>query len=128
MAPNWLASLVPKLRALEAENTQLRDTVTSLTDEKLRLQDRMDAAVQDRSRMWDLLHKSIDEMKIAYQMHVNQSWQRQGGGVPYPDAPHLPPAAVPKPPSSEPIGRRRMLPSEAVAREADRFIESVIKP
>jgi hypothetical protein len=108
---------------LEAENLKLQEAVMELTNEKLRLQDRLDTVIEDRKQLWDLMRKSIDEMKIAYQSHINMQWQKQGAGVPYPEAPHLPASAVPVEQSHEPIGRRgRMLPSEAQNRAAMEFV------
>jgi hypothetical protein len=113
-----------RTQELEAENARLIEAVSELTQEKLRLQDRLDAALADRQRLWDLTSQSIDEMKLAYQSHINVQWQKQGGGTPYPDAPHLPAHMVPKEQSHEPVGRRgRMLPSEAVQRASREFIQ-----
>jgi hypothetical protein len=109
--------------------TQLEDTIRELTNEKLRLQDRLDAALEDRKQLWNLMQQSIDEMKIAYQSHINVQWQKQGANPPYPDAPHLPPNAVPPQQGNEPVGRRgRMLPSEAVQRATVDFLHKAFGP
>lgn len=107
----WLGSLF-RSRELAA----LREANRELQQEKLSLQDRLDAVYEDRAKLWQLVQSSIEGERTAYQMHVNAQWQRQSGTVPYPDAPHLPAHAVPKIQTGEPVGRRgRMLPSEMVA-------------
>jgi hypothetical protein len=109
---------------LQAELDQVRDAYTKQATQNTILEDRLDAALADKSRMWDLMSRSIEEMKISYQMHINVAWQKQSGGVPYPSAPHLPESAVPKEHSTEPAGRRE-LPSEAIARRTNAFLERV---
>jgi hypothetical protein len=123
MVISWFLRLFPPFRWLEAEARALREDHARITAENLRLQDRLDAAREDRDRLWETMQESLRGERTAYQMHVNQSWQRQGGGVPYPDAPHLPVASIPKQ-GSEPVGRQgRILPSEAVARRTAEYIE-----
>lgn len=119
--------LFPAFRAIEQERAELRDTVQQLAQEKLRLEDRLDGVVQDRQRLWDLVQETLRGERTAYQMHINMSLQRQGAGVPYPDAPHLPPNSVPKD-GTEPIGRRgRILPSEAVHRATMQVINDMFR-
>jgi hypothetical protein len=84
----WLLSLFPLFRQLQTECARL-------TTDKLVLQDRLDAALEDRSKLWDLTRECINNERTAFQMQINAQWQKQGFGAPYPDAPHLPPAAVP---------------------------------
>lgn len=118
----WLSRITGYGRELRDENTRLLDEVQSLSGQVLVLQDRLDAALEDRSKMWTLMERSIDEMKIAYQAHINVAWQKQGHGVPYPDAPQIPHSAV-VPINQEPI-RRRELPSEAVAKATNQFFRT----
>jgi hypothetical protein len=107
---NWLRSWLPRQRELE----RLRETVETLTREKLVLEERLLASQDERTRLWALFDKAIDGERAAYQMHVNLSMQRQGAGVPYPEAFHIPPASIPNSPG-EAIGRKgRVLPSEMV--------------
>lgn len=106
----------------------LREENGRLEQEKLSLQDRLDAALEDRAKLWHLVQESLGEERKAYQMHVNQAWQRQFGTLPYPDAPHVPPHATLKPASGEPVGRRgRILPSEMVAQAKRTFVENQLK-
>jgi hypothetical protein len=120
--------LFPAFRALEQEAKALREDHARLTTDVLLLQDRLDAARDERCKLWEMTQECLRGERSAYQMHVNQSWQRQGAGVPYPDAPHLPPSAVPKQVSAgEAAGRKgRMLPSEAVARRTEEFLTSLV--
>lgn len=123
----WILRLFQAFRDLEGERdhtvTVLREELQHITTEKLILQDRLDAMAEDRSRMWSLMEKSIEEMKISYQSHINVQWQKQGFGAPYPDAPQIPHHAVP-PANQEPITRRE-LPSEAQARITSNFYRSM---
>lgn len=105
-----LFSWLPRQREVE----QLRETVDILTREKLVLEERLLAAQEERTRVWALFDKAIEGERAAYQMHVNLSLQRQGAGVPYPEAFHIPPSSIPNTPG-EAIGRKgRVLPSEVV--------------
>ena len=128
MAVNWFERLFPSVRALESELAQVREALREMTQEKLLLQDRLQGARVEREKLWDMVHEALHRERTAYQMHINQSWQRMGAGIPYPEAPHIPPQAVPKPPGSEPVGRQgRILPSEAVAQRTAEFLQSFIK-
>lgn len=123
----WFLRLFPQFRALESDRdarlAEVRESAQELQQQVLLLQDRLDAAQSDRGRMWDLMEKSIEEMKIAYQMHVNVQWQKQGQGKPYPDAPGLPEHAVPKQ-NVDPVVPRSMLPSEAARLATKQFMEA----
>lgn len=120
--------LFSPFRELEADYDALTEEHSRLTQEKLLLQDRLDAAQLDRDRLWSMTSEALAGERSAYQAHINQAWQRVGGGIPYPDAPHLPASAVPKEQSTEPIGRRgRMLPSEAVQQRTSEYIESLAR-
>ena len=120
--------LFPSVRELESDAASLREANQDLQQEKLRLQDRLEAAIADRNRLWDMTQECLRGERSAYQMHVNQSWQRQGAGIPYPDAPHLPPHSVPREQSLEPVGRQgRLLPSEAIARRTSDFINALVQ-
>jgi hypothetical protein len=124
MTFNWARRWFRQLRAIETECDQLRETVASLQNEKLRLEDRLVAAQQDRDRLWESFQQSLQGERTAYQLHINMSLQRMGGGVPYPDAPHLPQHAVPEA-SNEPLGRRgRVLMSEVLAQRTDEVMRS----
>lgn len=120
MAFEGLLRWFPRFRAIETERDQLRESVVSLQNEKIRLEDRLVAAQQDRDRLWESFQQSLQGERTAYQLHVNASFQRMGGGVPYPDAPHIPEHLVPTP-STEPMGRRgRVLMSEVLRQMTDR--------
>lgn len=124
MAFSWLLQYLPEYRALWTELEELRGNYATLLTEKLRLQDRLDATVEDRTKLWDTMQECLRGERASYQMHVNQSWQRMGAGVPYPDAPHMAASA-----SAEggAIGRKGpVLPSEAVAKRTEQFVNSLI--
>ena len=120
--------LFAAFRAIEAELVAVRESHAQLASQKLLLEDRLNAAQEERERIWLLTQEALRGERMAYQSHVNLSWQKMGGGTPYPDAPHLPPAAVPQPDSHEPVGRQaRVLPSEIVARETRKFMQAYIR-
>src|SRR5690349_460077 len=52
MAPKWVMRLFPAVQSLEAENATWRESLQQLTNEKLLLQDRLDAAIDERARVW----------------------------------------------------------------------------
>lgn len=93
----WFLRLFSRFRQLEAiehDETELRNLrrqVDVLQNENTRLQDRMDAVIEDRSRMWDMLGRATKSMETSYQALANIQWQRTNGTIPYPDAPHLKP-------------------------------------
>jgi hypothetical protein len=115
---HWLLRLFSDYREKER-------TIDELQRQNLMLQDRLDAALEDRSRLWSLMEKSIDEMKIAYQMHINAQWQKQGNGKPYPEAPGIHEAQLSK--NMDPVVPRQMLPSEAVRLATSKFIQDYLK-
>lgn len=120
--------LFAQYRALEDELETLRAQHARVSQDNILLQDRLDAAREDRDRLWTITQQCLEGERTAYQAHINQAWQRHGGGIPYPDAPHLPASAVPKEQSTEPIGRRgRVLASEAVQQKTSEFIESLAR-
>jgi len=123
MDRDFLIRFFPEYRRVHAELEALREDHARLTQENLRLQDRIDTLAADRSRLWDTMQESLRNERTAYQMHINQTWQRMGGGVPYPEAPHLSPGTIPDPASAEPMGRRRILASEAVKQRQNEFIQ-----
>lgn len=115
----WLRKLFPFF-----EVELLREANAQLEREKLSLEDRLDAALEDRTKLWHLVEESLQGERTAYQMHVNAAWQRQSGTIPYPNAPHIPPHTLPKHSPGEPVGRRgRMLASEMVAQATRSFVE-----
>jgi hypothetical protein len=118
-----LDKVTEEYQAVVAERDQLRDTVATLQGQNLRLEDRLVAAQQDRDRLWESFQQSLQGERTAYQLHINMSMQRQGAGVPYPDAPHIPEHLTPAPSNGEPIGRRgRMLMSEVLRQATDQAV------
>jgi len=118
----WLLKLFGEYRRLLDEVSQLRREYSSLTAQSLALQDRMDAVLEDRTRIWSILEQSMAGERTAYQAHINMAWQKQMAGIPYPEAPHMAEASVPQPQSGDPVLRRR-LPSEIVAERTNSFFE-----
>jgi cell division septum initiation protein DivIVA len=115
-----LERVTQECRELEAERDQLRETVALLQSQNVRLEDRIVSAQQDRDRLWQSFQESLHAERTAYQLHINMSMQRQGAGVPYPDAPHIPEHLAPAPSNGEPVGRRgRMLMSEVIRQATD---------
>lgn len=120
-----LLSLIPQYRRLEhqiasltSDLTVLRESHAELEREKLRLQDQLEAAREDKSELWKMTHEAINAERASYQMHVNRAWVEHGFGPPYPEAP----APPPRPPVPAPTPRP-MFPSERAARETLKFIK-----
>lgn len=115
--------LFRQYRALEADIEIVREANRSLVQENARLLDRVDAAIEDRKQVWETLQVALKSMETSYQAHINAAWQRQNGGIPYPEAPHLPPNSVPKQQPNELVGRgARMLPSQMVAQRTQDYL------
>lgn len=118
-----LDKVTQEYRDVAAERDQLRETVSVLQAQNLRLEDRFVAAQQDRDRLWQSFQESLQGERAAYQLHINMSMQRQGAGVPYPDAPHIPEHLAQAASNSEPVGRRgRMLMSEVLRQATDQTL------
>lgn len=109
---------------LIAANSELDRVAKSLQETvaaKSMLEDRLSAALEDRSRLWGLVETSIAGERTAYQSGLNLQWQKEGFGAPYPDAPQMPPHRVHQPvPDS--IVPRPMTGSERMAAGTRDFI------
>lgn len=121
----WLLSRSAEYRALREDRDRLREALQSVTTEKLMLQDRLDSTLADRDKLWDMAQQCISQERVSYQMQINAQWQKQGFGAPYPDAPKLPPNALPSN-DHGPIGSRPEMPSAGVARANAEFIRSIV--
>jgi hypothetical protein len=122
---DWLLGLFPQVSELRSDCVKLRDALNETTLEKLRLQDRLDAAVEDRHKLWAMTTEAISNERTAYQMGINVQWQRQGFGSPYPDAPKLPSAVVPQPGGTSGRSMPEM-PSSAVRRATSEFLQEYV--
>lgn len=112
------------LQAAMEELVSERDSLTTERDSLLR---QLETATSDRTQMWEMVNKALEGERTAYQMHINASWQKQGGGVPYPAAPSLAPNAVPVKQEPGPVGRTaRVLPSQLVRQRTNDFISGVL--
>lgn len=85
---NWLKTPVMLVAELRTQVEEVGAANQELQQENLRLQDRLDACLEDRSNLWGMLKIAEAEKDKAYQMHINQAWQGKTGTVPYPSAPH----------------------------------------
>jgi hypothetical protein len=128
----WFLNLFPGFRALsnelvaeQDEVARLREELQATTTEKLILQDRMDAVLNDRGNLWEMVKEAIANERISYQMHVNVQWQKEGRSAPWPDAPQMPHRSVPQN-NQDPIGRKPF-PSEAVAQQTRSFIADYVE-
>jgi len=117
-----VAELNARLETAESDLAAARDEVQRLTVECDRLQDRLDAALQDRQNLWDVTQEALRGERTAYQMSINAQWQQRGFGAPYPEAPQIPPGSAPQK-VEDPIIPRRELPSERQSRAARHFAE-----
>jgi hypothetical protein len=121
--------LFSAFRNLEADRDSqvivLREALQQETQRAMLLQDRLESAQNERVELWGMVRECVNGERISYQAHINASWQKQGHGVPYPDAPQIPAHAVPQEQNTDPIARRAF-PSEAMARQTSRFIHSLV--
>jgi hypothetical protein len=113
----WFLSLFAQFR-------HLAEQMNSATTEKLILQDRLDALMNDRAELWRLLERTLEGERTAYQCQLNVQWQQKGFGAPYPDAPKLDSNSV-QPHGGGTAGRPMMeSPSQRMARYTEDFIRS----
>lgn len=116
------------LESIEVDQVELAATkraLAEIAEENQKLQDRLDDCIHDRAQMWGLLNRSIEAMQTSYQAHVNLTWQRQNGGIPYPDAPHLPqqPAVGEELPANTYGRRSRVSSSELIAARTQSYLK-----
>lgn len=135
----WFLRLFPQFRTLElTQSAELDETQIALeqalverdnaVNDRERLQLLLEAAQDDRAKLWELVSQSITEERRAYQMHVNMSMQKQGAGVPYPDAPSIPVASLPKPQRGGYAGGHPIMrPSDLVRRGTKAYIRQVVE-
>ncbi len=119
----WLLRIFPSLRRLSAEVELLRSANQQLQQENLQMQDRLDAAMEDRKQLWTMTRESSAAKDYAYQTQINHLIQREGGGTPYPDAHSLPENVIPHDKDTTPIARR-MMPGEIARLRTEKFIRS----
>jgi hypothetical protein len=127
---NLLERLIVWLRRCwdRSEVQTLRAELQREQNTALLLQDRLDAAIGERSKLWDMLRESIGNERASYQMHINVEWQKRGFGAPYPDAPHIPPALEPqKQDGAQHTSGRRTTPSGAVRDATANFIREYVR-
>lgn len=113
---------------LRTELEDLREANQNLTTDKLLLQDRLESAIGDKEHLWATTNRAMEGERYAYQTMVNHAIQKNGGGIPFPDAHALPPAEIRKPQLPGPIGRSsRMLPSEMAHRATSQFVREFVE-
>ena len=121
---NEQSSLWKLTREAQAERDTAQEGYLREQQERIRTQDRLDSAIQDREQLWGLVKESLAGERFALQTQVNHANQKTGAGIVYPDAHSLPMHAVPKQQESGPVGRAgRMMPSQAAAQATTRALE-----
>lgn len=122
----WFLRLFARYRNLEALHTEelnnVRQALLESEQQALLLQDRLDAAIEDRNRTWELVKESLAGERKALHMQINEAWGLKYGTTPYAGDPHLPTAAQRKQNEPGPIGPRRELPSQRIARATEEFV------
>ena len=112
MILRWLA-LIPAVARLLADLEQAHT-------EKLVLQDRLAAAENDRSRVWDEMQSARAAERQCLHMLINIEYQRHYGIAPYPDDPKLPPSTNTGGPPSV-----RMTASQAVEAQINNVVREI---
>lgn len=117
-----------QLASAESDLDSLRNANDELTTEKLLLQDRLDSALNDKDRLWDTMQQALNGERSALKTMVNHSVQKSGGGIPFPEEHSLPANTIRPVQQPGPVGRSgRLLPSEAMGRANNSFIENYFK-
>lgn len=99
-------ALKDKIRVLETELDEARGGYRNEQQARILAEDRLNSAIQDRDKLWDLVQESLRGERFALQTQVNHANQKTGGGIVYEEAHFLPPNVLPKPQEGGPIGRR----------------------
>jgi hypothetical protein len=118
----WLLRLFPEFRRTLNDLEGVRAAYVDVSQQALRLQDRLDAASQERGQLWRAYQESVKAERAGYQAQINFTAQRNGAPPIYPNATMLDPSALPTEESTRPIVRRE-LPSEMIARARRKFIQ-----
>ncbi len=113
----WFLSLFAAYRA-QAE------TIQSLSTDKLLLQDRLDAVMNDRAELWRMMEKAIDNERATLQSQINYETQRRFGVAQYPEAAQADSELMQGAPN--PVSRRQM-PSELIANGTQRFMREYLE-
>ncbi|MEN6537698.1 MAG: hypothetical protein ABFD89_28870 [Bryobacteraceae bacterium] len=121
----WFLRFFPLFRHLHDEVEILRSNNERLVQENLRLQDRLDAAQDDRKQLFDMVRQAIDNERVGYQTQINFHAQRHGDPPIYPAAQSLPETSLPTEESLRPIARR-LLPSEMMANANKKFVNEFL--
>ena len=120
-----IAELSVERDSLKTDLTFNRARLQELETENLRLQDRVDAANEDRAKLWTMLQEALGNERKALMMEVNAKWQKDYGVTPFPDAPSIPVKFANAVDAVTEFGRQgRLLPSEAVANAERTFWEN----
>ena len=102
--------------SLKADLAFCRSRLQEAETENLRLQDRVEAANEDRKQLWAMLQESLGNERKAFMMQVNEAWQKKYGVTPHPEAPSIPEKFENAVDAVTEFGRQgRLLPSEVVA-------------
>ena len=102
--------------SLKMDLTFNRARLQELEAENIRLQDRVEAANEDRAKLWTMLQEALGNERKALMMEVNAKWQKDYGVTPFPDAPSIPEKYENAVNAVTEFGRQgRLLPSEMVA-------------
>jgi len=122
---HWILRIFPSLCQILNDVELLRDANRQLIQDNLRLQDRLDAALEDRKQLFALVNESVHNERASYQAQINFQSQRTGGPAIYPEAAILPRTVVPSAEDKKPVARR-LMPSEIVAHRTQAFKESYL--
>lgn len=111
--------------SLKTDLTFCRSRLQEVETENLRLQDRVEAANEDRKQLWEMLREALGNERDALMMQINADWQKRYGVIPHPDAPSIPEKFSNAVEAVTDFGRQgRLLPSEMVANATNKFWEN----
>jgi hypothetical protein len=105
--------------------TSLQSSLTDAQAENVRLQDRLEAALEEKAHLWKLFATSIDSERQSLRMQVNKEYGEKFGTVPYPET-WSPPASTVRDPNAprEALGRSFDLPSQRAAKQSESNIRA----
>lgn len=119
--------LFAAFRALEADRDAtvalLREELQREASEKMLCQDRLDAVMADRSKLWDMVTEAVGNERETLKTMANYRIQSTYGVTPYPEAGTLPESRQPEHIENTP---RWLTPSERVAQHNKTFMDKLV--
>ena len=115
----------PAFQQLQRDLDAAQSANRELQTENSRLSDRLEAAIEDRAKLFALVTESIRNERAGYQAQINFQSQRSGAPAPFAQAAQYEEGTLPTAEQKQPVARR-LLPSEMIAHAHRDFINRYV--